>query len=52
MREKQRAKQQEQQQEQEQEQRTIACFTGPNDPVLINFVRYHSILCNVVVVIN
>ena len=36
-REKQRAKQ-------EQEQRTIACFTGPNDPVLINFVRYHSIL--------
>ena len=39
-REKQRAKQE---QEQEQE-RTIACFTGPNDPVLINFVRYHSIL--------
>ena len=25
-------------------ERTIACFTGPNDPVLINFVRYHSIL--------
>ena len=39
-REKQRAKQE---QEQERE-RTIACFTGPNDPVLINFVRYHSIL--------
>jgi len=39
-REKQRAKQE---QERERE-RTIACFTGPNDPVLINFVRYHSIL--------
>jgi len=22
----------------------MACFTGPNDPVLMNFVRYHSIL--------
>ena len=39
-REKQRATQE---QERERE-RTIACFTGPNDPVLINFVRYHSIL--------
>jgi len=27
----------------------MACFTGPNDPVLMNFVRYHSILLLVVV---
>ena len=28
----------------ESSKRTMACFTGPNDPVLMNFVRYHSIL--------
>ena len=26
------------------QRRTIACFTGPNDPVLMNFARYHSII--------
>lgn len=43
-REKQRAKQEQQQEQEREQERTIACFTGPNDPVLINFVRYHSIL--------
>ena len=43
-REKQRAKREQQREQQREQERTIACFTGPNDPVLINFVRYHSIL--------
>ena len=29
---------------QHHQRRTIACFTGPNDPVLMNFARYHSII--------
>ena len=29
---------------QQHQRRTIACFTGPNDPVLMNFARYHSII--------
>ena len=31
------------------QRRTIACFTGPNDPVLMNFARYHSIIFLIVV---
>jgi len=30
--------------QQHHHQRRTICFTGPNDPVLMNFARYHSII--------